>query len=222
MANFTMELGHLVTAGYVASLSTYPIFDETYRAVLNQKILDHYRFHEIGLETPDRFDFYLKTRMNEIMPYYNRLYLANLDLVDPLRNVDLTETNTKQTSGMNVSSTSSSDDTTVKANKGKVTNKLANSDTPQGDLSIMSLTAGGYASNVQIGEQAFDEDSTVTAGLNSMSTAGEGATTEEYTKTLVGVQGVSKPELMIKFRDALINIDVMIINALNDLFMGVF
>lgn len=222
MSNYTIELRHLIAAGYVPSLATYPIFDPAYRAVLNQKILDHYHFQEIGLETPDRFDFFLKTRMNEIMPYYNKLYAAEIQMVNPMRNIDLTETNTKQTVGTNVSSTASNDENTTKARKGKVNNTLANSDTPQGSMTIIDLQAGGYATNVQIGEQTFDEDQTDSTGINNLTTAGEGASTEEYTKRLYGVQNISTPELFLKLKDALMNIDLLVIRNLSDLFMGVY
>lgn len=242
MANYTMLLRHLVAAGYVPSLSAYPIFDETYRDTLNAKIIKHYQHQEIGLETADLFDSFLETRMSEIMPYYNRLYSAHVDLVNPLRNVDITETNTKQTTGTNVTSTAASDsnvvDTTNNQNnavtmkRGKKNQTVADSDTPQGNLAILDLTSGGYASKVQLSEQISEDDidsnigsgtmKTEAAGLNSQSTAAEGATTETYVKTIMGNSGISKPELFIKFRDSLMNIDLMIISELSDLFMGVY
>ena len=222
MSDFTTQLRHLLDAGYVPTLSTYPIFDEAYRPVLNAKILKHYQFREIGLETADLFDYYLESRMNEIMPVFNILYTAQNQLINTLRNVDITETNSKQTAGTNVSSTAASEDKTVTLKKGKTTNKVANSDTPQGNLTIIDLEAGGYASNVQIGETDQDDDTNISAGINSLSTAGEGATTEEYTKTITGNQGKSKPELYKQLQGALINIDQKIITALSDLFMGVF
>ena len=74
MSEFTIQLRTLLQTDFVPALDEYPIFDESYRAALNQKILDHYYMEEIGLETPDLFNHYLKVRMNEIMPYYNEMY----------------------------------------------------------------------------------------------------------------------------------------------------
>lgn len=84
MANYTIELGQLVNRGYPLALNDYPIFDESHRDVLNKKIISHYFFREIGAETPDRFNWYLRTKMHEIMPYYNELYKSELIDFDPL------------------------------------------------------------------------------------------------------------------------------------------
>lgn len=63
-----------------------------YRSYLNNKIVEHYYFREIGLETPQLFRRFLSRKMNEIMPYYNQLY-ESIDIeFNPLWNVDLTET----------------------------------------------------------------------------------------------------------------------------------
>lgn len=84
IAKYTYELRDLVNEGFTLNLTAYPIFDETYRESLNEKIIAHFYFREIGQETPDRFNYMLARRMNEIMPYYNQLYkseamAANID-----------------------------------------------------------------------------------------------------------------------------------------------
>lgn len=79
-----MELRDLVKRGYPLALDDYPIFDENYRSVLNNKIISHFYFREIGQETPDRFNHYLRMKMHEIMPYYNQLYKTTLIEFDPL------------------------------------------------------------------------------------------------------------------------------------------
>lgn len=84
MAKYTMELRELLALGFHPALDDYPIFDEGYRPILNQKILDHYMFREIGLETPDKFNFFLGRKMREIMPYYNKVYESELIRFDPL------------------------------------------------------------------------------------------------------------------------------------------
>ena len=54
----------------------YPIFDESYRNVLNHKILKHYYTREIGMETVGLWKLKLNTKMNEIMPYFNERYIV--------------------------------------------------------------------------------------------------------------------------------------------------
>lgn len=84
MAEYTIELRKLIEQGYPLDLESYPIFDESYRPYLNRKIVDHFYFREIGQETPDRFNFFLRRTMNEIMPYYNQMYESELMKYDPL------------------------------------------------------------------------------------------------------------------------------------------
>lgn len=62
----------------------YPIFDEEYRPVLETKILKHYYTREIGMETYGLWKLKLDTKLNEIMPYYNELYLTTKYQYNPL------------------------------------------------------------------------------------------------------------------------------------------
>lgn len=68
----------------------FPIFDETYRPILEKKILKHYYTREIGLETVGLWKLFLDTKLNEIMPYYNQLYKSELISFNPMYDVDLT------------------------------------------------------------------------------------------------------------------------------------
>ena len=91
---------------------TFPIFDESYRNVLETKILKHYYTREIGLESVGLWKLKLETKLNEIMPFYNQLYKSELLEFNPLYDVDLTRDhklnkteNTKQTGTEEVDST---------------------------------------------------------------------------------------------------------------------
>lgn len=68
----------------------FPIFDESYRNVLETKILKHYYTREIGLETVGLWKLKLDTKLNEIMPFYNQLYKSELLEFNPFYDVDLT------------------------------------------------------------------------------------------------------------------------------------
>lgn len=85
----------------------YPIFDSAYRAVLEKKILMHYYTREICCETVGLWKLRLAARMNEIMPKYNKLYLSERLEYNPLYDVDLTTTHTKdgETVGSDVGTT---------------------------------------------------------------------------------------------------------------------
>lgn len=73
----------------------FPIFDEAYRPVLEQKILKRYYTREIGEETVELWKLRLDTRLNEIMPYYNKLYASELIEFNPLYNSNYTREGNK-------------------------------------------------------------------------------------------------------------------------------
>lgn len=68
----------------------FPIYDESYRSVLETKIIKHYYTREIGFETVGLWERFLDMKMNEIMPYYNQLYKSATLEFNPLYDVDLT------------------------------------------------------------------------------------------------------------------------------------
>lgn len=68
---------------------SFPIYDEAYRPVLCKKILKHYYTREIGEETVGLWKLRLDTRLNEIMPYYNKLYESALLEFNPMYDTDL-------------------------------------------------------------------------------------------------------------------------------------
>lgn len=68
----------------------YPIFDSSYKGVLERKILRHYYTREIGEETYGLWKLRLQDRLNIIMPYYNQLYESALLSFNPFYDVDLT------------------------------------------------------------------------------------------------------------------------------------
>ena len=70
--------------GLDLGLRDYPIFDEDYRDVLNQRIYNHFAYREIASDTPQMFVYYLNRRMCENMPTYNAIYNKLLeDRFDP-------------------------------------------------------------------------------------------------------------------------------------------
>ena len=62
------------------------------RKELNEKILNYYRFREIGQETFGRWLFELETSLKEIMPKYNQLFYSADQDYNPIYNVDYIKT----------------------------------------------------------------------------------------------------------------------------------
>ena len=83
------RVNEVVSATSGEIIGEYPIFDESYRNVLNDKIIKHYYTREIGEETVGLWRFRLNTKMNEIMPYFNKLYESELLKFNPFYDVEL-------------------------------------------------------------------------------------------------------------------------------------
>lgn len=218
---------------------TYPIFDEMYRSVLETKILKHFYTREIGAETVGLWKLWLNTRMNEIMPYYNKLYKSELFDFNPMYDVDYTRTQestkqgTKEDTGETTGNTTETRGTTGQGElTGTSTAKENNyySDTPQGGVgNLENLT---YLTNARkidnnttnSSESNFTEEveqSNQTSGTSKLSSVLNN--TEDYLEHVQGKQGGQSYSKMLEdYRATFLNIDVQIINELNDLFMNLW
>lgn len=65
--------------GGTAYETLYPLFDNEYRPTLQQKILLHYYTREICEETFALWKLRLISKLNDIMPYYNKLYTETFE-----------------------------------------------------------------------------------------------------------------------------------------------
>ena len=277
MSKYTTELRYLIESNFDLGLDDYPIFDESYRQLLNDKIINHYYFREIGMETAELFKRYLNQTMREIMPYYNQLYKSELLEFNPFYNVDKTITadknnnrvsdfvgnvtgkNQQTTGSENNQINNSKQQTTTAANSvgesvgnSTSTNKNKNvaSDTPQGFLSINSIDNNTYATTAEMTKAESVNNTKATSnnsenGITDQTTADEtkatansesNATTEtdttnkttsndfeNYVNHVVGKsEGETYSEMLIKFRETFLNIDMMIIDELKTCFMMIY
>ena len=200
----------------------YPIFDEAYRNVLETKIIKHYYTREIGLESVGLWKLKLDTKMNEIMPYYNQLYKSELLEFNPLYNFNITrdhnvKANGNRTTG-DTTTTSTTAQTTSNTNETRANTDLY-SDTPQGDLD--GITSKTYLTNAR----KVDDTANISGTQNSSSngnTYQSGsdvyANTEDYLEHVSGYQGANASELLKKFRETFLNIDMQVIEELEELF----
>lgn len=212
MAKYTITIKTLIDNNFDFKMTSYPIFDENYRETLNHNILYHYYENEIGFETAPLFRLYLNQRLNEIMPKYNELYKAQKNLIDNnllLNNVNLTET----LSGQNATTSSSTSQST---NNGTSNNKNLFQDTPQGQISNTEIDNQTWATNLTL-----DRNTTNNTINDSSSATGSG--TNSYLKTIIGNNGSKfNIDILNDIKNNLMNIDLMIIDELYDLFMQIF
>lgn len=95
MAFVTPQLRRVLDMGYDLGLKNYPIFSESHRKELNEKIVNHFRYREIGYETIHQFIFALNRKMFEIMPFYNQLYESEELEISALTNYSYDEISKK-------------------------------------------------------------------------------------------------------------------------------
>lgn len=67
----------------------FPIWNESHRQTLCEKILQYYYEYEIGFQTVQSWIFHLNENLNRIMPYYNALALTQLSEISDISIEDL-------------------------------------------------------------------------------------------------------------------------------------
>ena len=232
MAHFTITIKTLIKNNFDFQLNEYPIFDENYRDVLNNKILNFYYEDEIGFETAPLFRRYLKNQMNLIMPYYNELYKIQKKILDndlSLNNVDLSET--KDLSRKNTANSSGDINNTSNATQNgetssSSTGKSVLQDTPQGKIWNTDIDNLNWAT--QVNHDKSNSNSTDKTTANTTQTQHQTSEnnlngTENYVKHIIGANGNKyKIELLQDVKNNIMNIDQLIINDLSELFMGIY
>ena len=189
----------------------FPIFDESYRLPLEMKILDHFYTREIGLETVGLWQKFLKTKLREIMPYYNQLYKSQLLEFNPFYDVDLTRTHTTKNNGRTDFAGNTSNNSTSSGVSWDIY-----SDTPQGALNNVDNET--YLTNARKVKNSDTDTGVSETASNSVLTS-----TEDYIEHVSGKQGSKNySKLLVEFRKTFLNIDMLVINDLESLFIGLW
>mgnify|MGYP004558398375 FL=1 len=220
MAKYTITIKTLIDNNFDFQMTNYPIFDENYRETLNNNILHHYYENEIGFETAPLFRFYLNQKLNEIMPKYNELYKAQKNLIDNnllLNNVNITE----QLQGSNTNNTTTTGTSTSQStNNGTSNNKNLFQDTPQGQISNTDINNQTWATNLTLDSNT--SNNTINDTSSNSGTANVQGT-NNYIKTIIGNNGGKfNIDILNDIKNNLMNIDLMVIDELYDLFMQIF
>lgn len=182
----------------------WEIFDENYRETLCSKILKHYYLREICCETVGIWRFWLNQKMSEIMPYYNQLYKSAALDYKPFYDTDYTRESARESTGTSAKST----DYTRSDNLKQTTRY---SDTPQGGLE--GIEGNAYLTNATITDDTGTQN-------NSGSDTTDTRDNDVYKETVSGKlsSGKSYSVLLQEYRETFLNIDMMVINELNELF----
>lgn len=176
------------------------------REEINKRILDHFKYREIGFETIGRFIDELRIALNEIMPYYNQLFVSE-DIINSLDdifgNVDMlvefeqtvkedTTNDTdvegsekvvgSETSTSNSEGHSEGSDSSTNRNEMNSEGKNIHSETPQSVLNITAQNMDGvtYADDVKWDKNSSNSEGS-TSGTTQSDTTSESSTTKDNT-----------------------------------------
>lgn len=219
----------------------FPIFDESYRNVLENKIIMHYYTREIASETVGLWKFWLRTKMNEIMPYYNQLYRSATLEFNPFYDVDLTTDYQRVDNGEHSNSGTMSESRS-ESGSGNASGSESNTDgnkndhweyfseTPEGGINGVAnlnyLTTalhttddktGSVSSSTSNSENEYENSGSVSRNTNDSGTI---KNIEDYLHHVKGKSGgASYSKLLEEYRKTFLNIDMMIIGELKNLFI---
>lgn len=207
MASYTISLYSLENAETFKLFTDYDFYLEENKKNFEKKFFDRYFDREIYCKNPFVFRRALIGKLNIIMPYYKQLYQTELESknINFLLNKDLKEEFIRDIENSAEGSATSTGTTT-----GESTNIF--SDTPEGQISNIEK----FMSNGTINKA---NDSTQSNNVSNSS----GKTTEKTSFLSQGNIGVtSSAELLDKWRQVIINIDQLILNELEDLFLDIY
>lgn len=193
----------------------YNLYDNDLKPYFEEKFYQHFMFYEIGFDNIFIFKQHLTSTLNDIYPYYKQLYETEIRCknIDFMLNKDLKETYTREITGNVVGNNSSSST----SNDISTTNNLdILNDTPQNNISdIDRYMTTANKSNTET-------NNNMNSNSNSSSET-ESKNVEKYELLSQGNIGVtSSAELLEKWRNVLINIDMLIFKELENLFLMVY
>lgn len=207
---------------YIYKDDSYNLFDQPYNLYNNElkpyfeeKFFQHFMFYEIGFDNVNIFKQHLISTLNDIYPKYKQLYETEIRChdIDFMLNKDLKESYIRKLNGESEgnSQASSSSDNISNSNDLSIAN-----DTPQNKIDDLDkyMTSASKTNSNSTNNSTSNANNTIKNKSNN---------TEEYELISQGNIGVtSSAELLEKWRNVLINIDLMIFKELENLFLFVF
>ena len=207
MSKYTLELRYLYKDKKFKLFDfPYNLYDNDLKPWFEEKFYQHFMFYEIGFDSVAMFKQRLMSKLNDIFPYYKQLYETEIACkdIDFMLNKDLKESYVREL--------------TSNSNSSQESNATSNG------LSTAGQLTPSLISNSQKIDKFMDTAQKDESSSNASSTGeSSGNSKEEYTLTSQGNIGItSSAELLSKWRDVLLNIDLMIFEECNDLFMQIF
>lgn len=242
MANYTMEIRQMIDNPLIGLFTfDYDFYSDNPKdkEEFEKLFAQWYYFREIGFETPERFKLKLKSKLNIIMPYYRQLAMTEWNKVRSIEQM-MTSKNLKETSTHEQSITGNNESSITgesnQSGKSSSTQHQIMTNTQNGKASNLadgvsqSSLNNGYLTSVSSvddrGTQTLSggitDESDVKSKQNSLGTNNQ-TLSETTTFTSQGDIGIQTPAYAItEWRKVLININQMIIDECNDLFIKLY
>lgn len=166
---------------------SYHIHDELHRSELNRKIVNHYLFDEISVVPYAKWKFMFNNKLEEIMPYYNKLYeLEYLKFEDLLEDVDYTETLDRSVGTDTETSTSRQSNTLGARSEDDSQQTTGQTRTEQSEDLNSQTSSESWESDVPFNKTSNDTHPTKTGGETTTGQSGneyEGVENKTETRT---------------------------------------
>lgn len=207
MANYTLTLQQIINGGIDIFDFEYNLFNNDYKSTFEQLFIDYFLTEEIAHETIGLFKHRLKTKLNLVLPMYNKLYMTQELDQRILDNYDVTEIINRVVTG---DSTRTMDSNSMRNGVEKQLYK----DAPKTKIDINRFDVVTNLTKNEADETSTNKANEVNASNNI----------ENYTRHTTGNIGVqTDADAIIKYWQSLKNVTLELFdNELSCLFMGVF
>lgn len=237
MANITMTIAEMMCNPLTQDIFPYdyPFYvgDVQARKAFEDKFIKHYYYREIGFETPFMFTQKLEAHLLVNMPYWTKLYQTELESrnINFMLNKDLRETfireieSENESSGTNASQQNSSSSSSV--NQSGTTSNNHKEAMLNDGVAMSSLTEGYLTgASGDTGETTNIGSSNASDDIESSGSSSQSGSEKVLEKTDLLSQGnigvTSSAQLLKEWREVLIDMDKIIIESCNDLFLKIY
>lgn len=218
----SMSADQIITAGKDQFFNfTFPWYSDDNAGLeeFKELFLHKYYMRQIGQETTGQFKLFLKSRLLEKMPYYKELYKTTLLEYDPLINRKWSRMTDELSEGNElVSQKATGNSKTQSTISTETNNQAVHSENPE-----VTVANNDYASTMDRERRKTDENGNASSKSQAQSNEERNKNENRNVKeSMEGFEGNNQSEAIMKYREAIVNINEMLCNDMRDLFLGYY
>ena len=192
MANYTMEVREMEENPLINGVFTfrYDFYgNEDERKQFEKLFIQYYYFYEIGFETPERFKYHLKAKLDLVAPYYRQLAMTEWERLrtveEMMTSKNLKESTTHEQTITGDNETTTSGNSTAKTSNetsSNITNETTNTQSSTTELESTD-TQNGKASSLSDGVSQASLDNGYLTTVNQTNGTSNQSTTQTGNQT---------------------------------------